>query len=533
MMGKKKLDKLFQEKFKDFREVPDDKVWHAVETSLDKKKRRRAIPIWWKLGGAAAVLAIFLVAINPFSGISDTDPAVTDIELQDQDAPNRQKDRLEDKKLPGPTVVDTEEGDGAPDATSTSIATSDDGAIDKDTMEHVLKNDGNLLPSSLEKKETRLTSVQKEERPVDAHDDPSIKKDRGEITVPEKETGIARVPDDVPERNAPENQLDLPVQEGVAQIDAKQESDPGALDKNSEKGREVPKDPIASAEEGVAQIDEKVEDKIKDEDQKKSIYDEIDDDEEAIVEARKNRWSAGPSIAPVYSDAFGEGSAVHSIFVPNAKSGETNLSYGLSVAYEISDKLSIRSGIHKVDYGYGTSDVEFSSSFEGSANDGQIENIDYALTSRNLVLQSKANSSSFIDGDPNLQALDISAQNPARDGSMSQQFGYLEVPLELNYALVDRKIGVNLIGGVSSLFLVDNSISVSSGNQTMEMGEANNVNSVNFSTNVGFGIDYNFTPKIKLNIEPVFKYQLNTFSDVDGTFQPYSIGVYSGLSFKF
>ena len=116
---------------------------------------------------------------------------------------------------------------------------------------------------------------------------------------------------------------------------------------------------------------------------------------------------------------------------------------------------------------------------------------------------------------------------------MSQQFGYLELPIEVNYALIDKKFGVNIIGGVSSLFLIDNAVSLTAGELTTEIGEANNINDLNFSANMGLGFNYKFSPKISFNLEPIFKYQLNTFSEVDGTFLPYSIGVYSGLSFKF
>jgi hypothetical protein len=72
-----------------------------------------------------------------------------------------------------------------------------------------------------------------------------------------------------------------------------------------------------------------------------------------------------------------------------------------------------------------------------------------------------------------------------------------------------------------------------SDNLVTEMGEANNVNSLNFSANVGMGLNYEFAPKLQLNIEPVLKYQLNTFSKTAGDFRPYSIGVYSGITFKF
>ena len=116
---------------------------------------------------------------------------------------------------------------------------------------------------------------------------------------------------------------------------------------------------------------------------------------------------------------------------------------------------------------------------------------------------------------------------------MTQQLGYLEVPLELNYALVDNKFGVNLIGGFSSLLLVDNSIALNSGDLTTEVGEANNVNNLNFSANMGLGVNYKFSQNLRLNVEPVFKYQLNTFSETDGTFRPYTMGIYSGLNFRF
>ena len=205
------------------------------------------------------------------------------------------------------------------------------------------------------------------------------------------------------------------------------------------------------------------------------------------------------------------------------------MSYGVAVSYEISPKLSVKTGINKVDYGYNTNDVEFSSTLEGFGN-GQIENIAYSNQSMNILVESTVSNTSSLTGK---NAFDATAKNPSLSGVMAQQFGYLEIPVELNYALINNKFGVDLIGGVSSLFLVDNSVSLTSGELTTEMGEANNLNTVNFSTNVGFGLHYKFTPKVQLNIDPIFKYQLNTFSNTAGDFRPFTIGVYSGLNFKF
>ena len=244
---------------------------------------------------------------------------------------------------------------------------------------------------------------------------------------------------------------------------------------------------------------------------------------------KPGRWSVGPSLAPVYFDASGDGSPIGPDFSSNSKSGNLNLSYGLTVSYEVGQKLRIRSGVHRVNFGYSTNDVLFSSTLRAASGD-KISNIDYNPNSSTLVVESRESAKAS----PSTLSKEVALNSvPSLDGKMLQQLGYIEVPLEVNYALVDKKFGVDLIGGFSSLFLVDNSVLLESNTLVTEIGEANNINSLNFSANVGMGLNYRFSPKIKINVEPVFKYQLNTFSNVSGNFQPYSIGVYSGFSFRF
>ena len=157
-----------------------------------------------------------------------------------------------------------------------------------------------------------------------------------------------------------------------------------------------------------------------------------------------------------------------------------------------------------MDYGYDTNDVVFTSSLTTSTNQ-LIDNITYAQTSRNLVVESKSNSSSFATNND----AGIGGQAQPLEGRMVQQLGYVEVPLELNSVILES-------------------------NQLMtEMGEANNANDVNFSTNIGLGFNYEISQRLQLNVEPIFKYQLNTFSESAGNFRPYAVGVYSGLNFRF
>ena len=58
MNERKNIERIFQEKFKDFEVNPAEEVWGNIEKKLDEKKRRRIIPFWWKLSGVAALFLI-------------------------------------------------------------------------------------------------------------------------------------------------------------------------------------------------------------------------------------------------------------------------------------------------------------------------------------------------------------------------------------------------------------------------------------------------------------------------------------------
>ncbi len=260
---------------------------------------------------------------------------------------------------------------------------------------------------------------------------------------------------------------------------------------------------------------------------KKSLL-EIVNEQQSLEEddakklANSKKWSINPTVAPVYFNAFGSGSPIDASFVDNSKSGNVNLSYGVNVAYQVSKRLSVRSGINKVDFGYTTNNITFSPSV-------QALGYDFVTPSGDVPIQVfDSNEKAPLNGNS-----EFSARSAQFTGEMVQRLGYIEVPLEAKYSLINKKIGVSLVGGISSLFLTNNSVTLTSENITTMLGKANNVNSINFSTNIGLGIDYKFSESLLLNIEPMFKYQLNTFSNEIGSFSPYSLGIYTGFSFRF
>ncbi|WP_149304414.1 outer membrane beta-barrel protein [Pareuzebyella sediminis] len=531
-MSKKNIDKFFQERFKDFEQVPDEKVWNAIEASLNGKKKKRIIPLWWKLGGVAAILALALIALNHFNTheVENDNYIITDTQkVEDEDSGARtgnDNDSFSIKENSGAAVVnsstDVKEIDSITHSqTPESVATGDQNA--QETRRSFVAKSGISSSDTLNSNDRRLTETKGNEGGAISktsiseevvNSDFNVDKDRNPLSNP----------------NAPE-QLEPSIDKEGDALAAEFQNEA----RKKESRKPIVKNDIERNSEGSVTGREDQDVEGPQEGKKKSILEAIADEseEEVTSDERGGRWSAGPNIAPVYFNGFGQGSPVHSSFAQNTKSGNTNLSYGLSVAYQVNRKLRVRSGINKVNYGYDTDDVAFSSALQASA-DSQIKNIDYSSTAKNLVVKSESNSFSNLELASNNFALDASSANSAsRDGVMAQQFGYLEIPVEIDYALIESKLGLNVVGGVSSYFLLDNSVSLTSGELTTEIGEANNINTVNFSTNIGFGVNYRFTPKIRLNIEPVFKYQLNTFSNVSGDFRPYSIGVYSGLNYRF
>ena len=82
-MQRKNIDELFRDKLSDFKQAPDNKVWRAIDASLNKRKKRRVIPIWWSLSGIAAALLIGLLIFNPLT----EEPTTNEILVETDNAP--------------------------------------------------------------------------------------------------------------------------------------------------------------------------------------------------------------------------------------------------------------------------------------------------------------------------------------------------------------------------------------------------------------------------------------------------------------
>lgn len=459
---KKHIDRVFQERLKDFEVVPDKMVWNNIEEKLTKKKKRSVIPIWFRYGGVAAALLLFSVIGFQFVNKKDNTikPTIeTPVVKEDINPKNEIFNNTEEvvtKTTDTPKEIHQKSQEEAYPSTT----------VNNSLPKMVNSSRNNVVVTSTVKEDKKGLN----EKALVAQNETKI--------VNEKEQKVTS---------------NLPVKEN--------------------------KDLQPTQETAIASNDKK----ITKEDIVKAIQETANKEKELIVEATK-KWSVGASIAPVQFNTLKNGSPINSSLADNPKNSNTSIAYGIKINYQVNDRFTIQSGINSVDLSYNTQSVvakvyanklQFASSYiPNEAN----------ITSNNSI--------SVSDRSAN----DVAASRSATiqlEGNIDQNFSYVEVPFEAKYALTKTKLGVNLVGGVSTYVLYKNNIILINEDGKKALGEASNLNNFNFSGNVGVDFDYKVNRKIFINMSPMFKYQLNTFSKKAGGFRPYYFGVYTGLNFRF
>ncbi len=612
MKERKNLDRLFQEKFKDFEADPDEQVWKNIEAALKGKKKRRVIPIWFRIAGVAAILLIGFFTFNPFSN-GNTAPGTQPLQnrpasttgegvangqgispartVESQDPPSTKmgngiehgdnKGLVETNVPPtapsvkkdnttlntgGKSNKATSSGkEGAPGRTQIASGT-DSQAAPVINRKYKKQHSGEQLiktPSAVadaesgQKQNSKLPAKGNAENAVATTNERTYEKyksnkskSKNVISNPSTFSGIAVATGKAKHKKVSKaNALQNTAVSGVAAASGKTQQkknasnegdlentttavthqdqqnktqdNPGMTSPKTSGNNEIMKDLPVKAND-VAQTDIK-KDSLKKPNELEELLKKSQEKEEKTAVAKADKWQVTTNIAPVYFNSASGGSPIDQQFAGNSKSYETNMSYGVGVNYAVSKRISIRAGVNKFSVGYNTKDVLF-----------------YAgLESQNLGNITPSGTGSFIQvvnqetAGSNLLPFELAIKDNNNVGYINQQMGYIEVPMEMSYKILDSKFSVSVIGGLSTLFLDENAVSIHSGALTAKMGEANNLNDVHFSSNFGLGLRYRFMKSLELHCEPTFKYQINTFSSGAGNFKPYLIGIYSGLSFSF
>ncbi|AZQ43219.1 outer membrane beta-barrel protein [Nonlabens ponticola] len=514
MEDKKDIERIFQERFKQFEAAPPQDTWSQIEARLNGKKKRRVIPIiWWQLGGVAAVLAVvvasYMMGSDEFDAVDGNNGYVIEETNNSDSSQENNRGLLNDNDFEPSTTNPASTG-------NTNIVSTDN--------ENTVSSDSNVNDVSSPRPADALAAGIQDKGDVSSATSGNIATPSGDddqtvgiastaiendntLRIPNTNAGIANNDTNLDNKTqgSTPKVLDLDglkVSDGVATTDPAQNVPDGA-----------DKDMVPSNEESLQEIADAV----------VTAGTKITIEEERQDRLLNNRWSAATVVAPVFANSFNGSSINNNV---GDASGDTNISYGVAVDYNISSRLSVRTGVHQMNVAYNTNNVSYSTPISAIAVAGSAPGRSYN--------PGDVNRANAIPIDNTFSQELVSNNNfGGFQGELSQQLGYVEVPLELKYRLVDSKLGINVLGGFSALFLTDNEVNISGNGRRLELGEDRNFQDFNQSANFGLGLDYQFTNKLGLSIEPTFKYQLNALRNDAADFRPYTIGVYTGLMYRF
>ena len=493
MSERKNIDRLFQEKFKDFEVNPSDEIWANIEAKLDKKKKRRVIPFWWKLSGVAAIFLLgFFMSKSIYNGeIKTGNPVVN------QTNSNKTKQTNSDE------VNKKELKNNVP--SSEAVVTNSDEIKNNTVSEETKKAIYSPKSTVAEGKSSNHRSLKNKSK--------SDKNKTTETVFEKSQNQVAQ--------NQKNNQETQTTSDTRANGERSGTKAPINLD--DLKGNINSK--IATKE-----IEKKVNDTAKKNSVANNVLEELLNEKESKLkqESKGNRWQLTSNVAPIFLGSISNGSPIDSTLAKNSKSYNTNVGFGLGVSYVVNKKFTVRTGLNKVNISYNTNDIVFFTGIQAK----MLANVSATSSSSMIHIQSNAinNSNSVLES--GLLPFENTFVHE-NSGYLKQEIGYLEMPLEMTYSLFDKKFGLKIISGFSTLFLQDNRITIVSDGRDTLLGKANNLSDVHFSTNFGLGIKYGFMKSFEFNLEPTIKYQLNTFSSNAGNFKPYIFGIYSGISYKF
>ncbi len=481
MKNNKDIEQIFQKKLKDFEASPPSESWDYISEKLqEKKERKRILPLFWW-----SAIAVSSAAVIIFGFFLMRNDEVVLPNKQHQITTTKTTNTVENKELSSSNKLSE---------SPATISTYTKGC----------------------QKTTNKEVIKKEEIQSNIHHKNSIQNHMSDIFP-----NLAKAKISTSQTQNTEQQIDY----------VKKDENPIAQNKNLI--TDTKENSSSSVVNPPNFETKKTNDSITNllSQNKQDQIDLLNNPEEKKVELEKsrkeNRFSVSPFVAPLF--VFSDGNSPIGTEFNTAKTVQTNLGYGLNASYALTEKISLRSGLHHIQLNNNAQDVVFSRST--SATTAEINTLSNVATTQNI------GSITILSSISNFQNYDTSSASFSdynfENGILQQELSFLEVPLEVSYPIFSRRLKINAITGFSTYFLNRNKIYLVTSDSNLEIGKLNNINKLHYSGNLGFDIQYTLKKKLIFFVEPVFKYQINTYQSGTTDTQPYFIGVYTGFVYKF
>jgi hypothetical protein len=166
------------------------------------------------------------------------------------------------------------------------------------------------------------------------------------------------------------------------------------------------------------------------------------------------------------------------------------ISYGVNVGFKITNRFLLQTG------------VAYRKANTTTTTNGYIENPDN-------------NTRIPIVATYNYQFEGLSSVNLMEQTDLNNQYEFASIPVRMGYMVLDRKVSVTLLAGMTSEFFINNTIEDKSNFlQTLSSNDAADTpyNNVYFNGSFGTMIGYTFAGNYMMTVEPGYRMALSSFT---------------------
>ena len=482
MENNKDIGKLFRQKIDQLEQSPNENGWLAIELELDKKEKRRVLPFWFWCAGIVSIgISVGILIYQNQNNFDQQNVEKSNVIENNTNLKNEIVTQKNDKQTTENAIKNLKNDSKLVDKVakktiSTTILKVADvnksGLHNKTTASKIISNKNKTTNSKPEKlaKTVKSTSL----KTYNSRRNKNFK-----MITAVKSNAINNLETSL---NYDDSAIKLP-ENSVGKSTINQEEQVSAI-KNTTKSQT-----------------EKTVDNLK---LKKKIA--IDAEKDSITKNDENAKIITVFIygSPTATGTIGIKSLIYNRLQKAETFSELTYGYGAYLCYQGTSRLSFRLGVAKNNLKFVTKNVDI--------NTFNYDNIKYENGISNQSIFNQSNDSQSM--------------------TISQDLSYIEIPFEIKYKILDTKIGLNAIIGVKQLFLDKNEVyAITSNGFKSKIGQTNNLLKQTFGANLGLGLDYKISKRIKINLETMFQFNIKTTQNTEDS-KPFSIGVLTGLEFS-
>ena len=233
----------------------------------------------------------------------------------------------------------------------------------------------------------------------------------------------------------------------------------------------------------------------------------------------KGNWGIKAEISPMFAAQKQVGVS------PDSKSVNT-VSGGMIAFYKLNDRITISSGVRFSQMKQGTHS-DYSMSKTSGITYLQPVQKDANISSEVSLYLPAVSSIVYSNG------MQTTSSN-VFGSDISQDFKYLEIPIQASYKLIDKMFSVGLTGGISTNFLIGNIASITENGIKLSQGNTDNLRNVLYSGSAGIELGYELNKNMVLTVEPRIKQYLHSVSSNNMVnFKPLQLGIFTGITYYF